>query len=181
MRQLARIRAGLPYLIVIAIGVFLYHKADNFTFEAVPGRIGPDAWPKIILVLMLVTAFCGFVSSALRAGKPPGEKSSDVAEIEALLRPPEIYPHFVWLSVGATFAYLLLLPLIGFFLGTIIYTLALLFLGHYRRFLRGLALSVIVAAAFMFMFMRAVYVALPTGIPPFDHVSFAVMAMMGIR
>ena len=65
---LRRLQAALPYLVVLAVGVFLYFQADNFEFEQASGRIGPGAWPKIILVMMLATAFWGVVSSALRAG-----------------------------------------------------------------------------------------------------------------
>lgn len=181
MRPLQRIRAGLPYLVVLAAGAFLYRTADHFNFEAVPGRIGPDAWPKIILLLMLVTAFLGFVTSTLRAGQPAAEQSTDVAEIEALLRPPELYAHLVWLAVAATFGYLFLLPVTGFFLTTIVYTFVLLYLGHYRRWLRGAVLSVLIALVFTFLFMRVVYVSLPTGMAPFNDVSFALMAAMGVH
>lgn len=181
MSPLARIRASLPYLVVLAGGAFLYRTADHFDFEAIPGRIGPDAWPKLILALMLLAAFWGFVSSAFGIGKNATEQSSDVAEIEALLRPPELYPHLVWLAVLATFGYLLLLPLAGFFLATIIYILILLYLGHYRRLLRGVALSLAVAFGFMFLFMRVVYVSLPAGIAPFDRLSFTIMAALGVH
>ncbi len=181
MRLLQRLRAGLPYLVVLAAGALLYRTADHFNFEAVPGRIGPGAWPKIILALMLVTAFVGFVSSVVRAGTPAAEPGGDVAEIEALLRPPELFPLLVWLAVAATFGYLLLLPVTGFFLTTIIYTFVLLYLGHYRRWLRGAVLSVAIALVFTFLFMRVVYVSLPAGIAPFNHVSFALMAAMGVH
>jgi hypothetical protein len=33
----------------------------------------------------------------------------------------------------------------------------------------------------MFLFMRAVYVALPLGIAPFNDVSYALMAAMGVH
>lgn len=181
MSPLQRVRAGLPYLVVIAIGAFLYYTADTFSEEGMPGGVGPGTWPKIVLGLMLLAALWGFVASALQAGKPASDRSGDVAEIEALLRPPELYPYLVWLAVAATFGYLALLPVLGFLIATIAYVLVLLYLGHYRRFLRGVALSIVLAAAFMFMFMRAVYVALPTGIAPFDHVSLAIMAAMGVR
>ena len=56
---LRRLQAALPYVVVLAAGLFLYFRADNFEFEQVSGRIGPGAWPKLILVLMLATAALG--------------------------------------------------------------------------------------------------------------------------
>lgn len=181
MRFLIRIRAGVPYLVVLVCGAFLYRAADQLDIAAGPGGIGPGAWPKLVLALMLLAAFWGFITNAFGIGKGQPEQGTDVAEIEALLRPPELYPHLVWLAVLATFGYLLVLPFAGFFLATIIYTLVLLWLGHYRRLLRGFVLSLITAFVFMFLFMRVVYVSLPVGVAPFNHVSFAVMAALGVR
>ena len=61
-----RARAALPYLIVFAVGVFLYYSAANFEFEEASGRIGPGAWPKLILLVMLAAALWGVVVSALQ-------------------------------------------------------------------------------------------------------------------
>jgi putative tricarboxylic transport membrane protein len=177
---LDRCRATLPYIVVLAAGLILYHMSENFEFEESSGRIGPGAWPKLILVLLLASALWGVVSSALKAGKPV-ERDPVSDETEALTRPPEIYPSLVWLAVGATLGYLFIMPMIGFFLATIIYSFVLMYLGHYRRPVHVTLLSVAIAFAFMFMFMRVVYVALPPGIAPFDGLSYALMAAMGVH
>jgi putative tricarboxylic transport membrane protein len=177
---LDRCRATLPYLVVLAAGAFLYYAAANFEFEETMGRIGPGAWPKLILALLLASALWGVVSSAIQADKV-STPEAEADETEALMRPPEIYPALVWLAVGATVIYLVILPMLGFFLATIVYSFILIYLGHYRRLLHVTALSVAIALAFMFMFMRVVYVALPPGIAPFDSLSYALMAAMGVH
>jgi putative tricarboxylic transport membrane protein len=179
-----RARAALPYLIVFAVGAFLYYSAANFEFEEASGRIGPGAWPKLILLVMLAAALWGMVASALQNGNAHGvaaQEPIEQDEMEALLRPPEIYPALVWLAVAATVGYLVLLPFTGFFLSTIVYSFALIYLGHYRRLSRAALLSVAIAFAFMFLFMRVVYVALPAGVAPFDKLSYALMAAMGVH
>jgi putative tricarboxylic transport membrane protein len=179
-----RCRAALPYLVVLAAGVFLYYSAANFEFEEASGRIGPGAWPKLILLVMLAAALWGMVASALQGGKANGSAAHKMAEqdeMEALLRPPEIYPWLVWLAVAATIGYLALMPFAGFFLSTIAYSFALMYLSHYRRLSHAALLSVAIAFAFMFLFMRVVYVALPVGVPPFDRLSYALMAAMGVH
>lgn len=173
-----RLQAALPYVVVLAAGAFLYHTADGFEFEESSGRIGPGAWPKLVLVLLLLAALWGAVASAVRAGR--GIEEPTEAD-EALARPPELYPHLVWLAVGVTVGYLLLLLEIGFFLATIVYVVILMYLGHYRRPLPAALLGVAVAFAFMFVFMRVVYVSLPVGTAPFDRLSFALMAAMGVH
>jgi len=176
---LERCRAMLPYLVVLAAGLLLYHAAENFEFEQASGRIGPGAWPKLVLILLLASALYGAVSSALRAGT--AAEDGDADKIEALARPPEIYPWLVWLAVAATLGYLLIMPVLGFFLATIVFTFLLIYLGHYRRLWHVAVLSVAIALTFMFMFMRVVYVALPVGVAPFDSVSYALMAAMGVH
>ncbi len=178
---LRRLQAALPYVVVLAAGLFLYFRADNFEFEQVSGRIGPGAWPKLILLLMLATAAWGIVASAFKGGTSGPAHEAEAEADEDMVRPPEIYPHRVWLAIGATLLYLLALPLIGFFIATVIYSFGLMYLGHFRRPLATTLLSVAIALAFMFVFMRVVYVALPLGIHPFDDVSYALMAMMGVR
>jgi putative tricarboxylic transport membrane protein len=175
-----RWRATLPYLVVLAAGAYLYYTAETFEFEQSSGRIGPGAWPKLILLLMLASALWGAVSTAFQIGKTE-VLDADADEMEALIRPPEIYPVLVWLAVVVTVAYLVILPLLGFFLATIAYAFVLMYLGHYRHYVHATLLSVAIAFAFMFMFMRVVYVALPVGIAPFDRLSYALMAAMGVH
>ena len=178
---LRRLQAAAPYVVVLAVGIFLYIQADNFEFEQASGRIGPGAWPKIILIMMMATALWGVVSSALRAGHTAPEAVSEAEQDEALTQLPEIYPALVWIAVALTIAYLLLLPILGFFIATIVYTCVLMYLGHYRRPLRVALLSLAIALCFMFMFMRVVYVSLPPGVAPFDQLSYALMATMGVH
>ena len=175
-----RLQATLPYVVVLAAGLFLYFKADRFEFEHVSGRIGPDAWPKLILNLMVITALWGLVSSFFSAGKAAA-KHDEHEEDKALVRPPEIYPFRVWIAVATTLGYLALLPILGFFLATCILSFVLMYLGQFRRPLPVTVLSVAISFAFLFLFMRVVYVAFPLGIAPFDSVSYALMAAMGVH
>lgn len=174
-----RLQAALPYVVVLAAGVYLYFLADRFDFDQAGERIGPGAWPKLIIGLMLVTALWGLVSSLLSAGKAAVHTENEADE--ALVRPPEIHPYRVWTAIGATFGYLMLLPILGFFLATCLFSLVLMYLGQFRRPLPVAALSVAIALAFLFLFMRVVYVALPVGIAPFNSLSYALMAAMGVH
>jgi putative tricarboxylic transport membrane protein len=167
-------------VVVLAVGLFLYYEADHFEFERASGQIGPGAWPKLVLLLMLVTALWGIVS-ALRGGKPAAAADAETEEAEKLVRPPEIHPFRVWIAVATTLIYLFVLPLFGFFLSTIAFSCALMVLGQFRRPVPLALLSVAIALFFMFTFMRLVYVSLPLGVAPFDRVSIALMAAMGVH
>jgi putative tricarboxylic transport membrane protein len=177
---LRRLQAALPYVVVLAAGLYLYFLASRFEFDQAGARIGPGAWPKLILGLMLVTALWGLISS-LRSADKASEQDDEHQEDEALVRPPEIYPFRVWIAVAATLCFLALLPLLGFFLATCLFSFVLMYLGQFRRPLPVVVLSVAISLVFLFLFMRVVYVALPVGIAPFDSVSYALMAAMGVH
>ncbi len=176
-----RLQSALPYVVVLAAAAFLYYRADHFEFEQAAGRIGPGAWPKLILVLMLAASVWGIVSSLWGSRGASEERDAAFVEDEDLVRPPEIHPVRVWLAIAVTVIYLLLLSVLGFFLATIAFCLVLMILGEFRRPLPLALLSVGISTVFMFLFMRVVYVALPVGVAPFDRLSYALMAAMGVH
>ena len=181
---LRRLQAALPYVVVLSVGFYLYFLADRFEFDQAGARIGPGAWPKLALGLMLITALWGVVSNFRSAGNLPerhDEHEDEHEEDEALIRPPEIYPYRVWIAVAATLGFLMLVPIFGFFLSTCLFSFVLMYLGQFRRPLPVTVLSVAIALAFLFLFMRVVYVALPAGIAPFNSISYTLMAAMGVR
>ncbi len=82
----SRLTRTLPYLLIAAFSVFLYHNADSFEFVRTYGQIGPDAWPKIVLVVMLVTACIGALKT-LRA--PSGAQPRGEDDEETFRQSPE--------------------------------------------------------------------------------------------
>lgn len=181
MRLLHRLQPAIPYLVVLAAAAFLYNAADHFEYSRTPGRIGPDLWPKLILGLMTIVALWGIISKAI-SGQPAEQPPKTAAEeAEALVHPPEIYPYLVWLGIAATLGYALLLPILGFFISSILYVGIVIILGQYRNLPYVLGISIVLPLFFMVLFMRIVYVALPIGAPPFDKVSLAIMSMIGVR
>ena len=60
---------------------------------------------------------------------------------------------------------------LGFFLATAVYLAAFMVVGRYRRAGVIAATSVLGSLAFMYVFMKIVYVSLPLGVGPFEQVS----------
>jgi len=181
MRVLQRVKASAPYMIVLAAGAFLYYKADHFDFAHAPGRIGPDAWPKLILAIMIAVAMWGVVTAFFAKEASQSSPPVEAEEAALLVHPPEVYPWFVWFGVAATLAFLFLLPILGFFIASVIYVAIFTYIARYRNPVGVLALSLLLPLVFMILFMRIVYVALPIGIAPFDTASLALMSMIGVH
>ncbi len=183
-----RLKRALPYGVVLAAGFYLFHVADQIEYFAPAGRIGPDAWPKIVISLLIAASLYGIVRALARSGAPqPGaeelveapspENSHGAAPAEA----KKTYPGLLLLGVLATLAYVALVPALGFFLATSTYLVAFMVIGRYRNWLVIFSTGVLGALLMMFFFMRVVYISLPIGKEPFSAVTLFLMKLMGIK
>jgi putative tricarboxylic transport membrane protein len=188
----ARLRAVAPYAVVLAVAAVLFHVASVFIYARLGDRLGPDVWPRAILLLMIVTCAVRIVrvlwvgpDGATRdAAGPDAAAVPDAAEpIPGAVdeAPPRLSPARLMLGVAATVLYVLLLPVLGFALGTALFIAAMCRIGNYRRWGVIVPTAIIGSLAFMFVFQRIVYVSLPIGTPPFDVVALTLMQLMGIR
>jgi putative tricarboxylic transport membrane protein len=181
----SRLLAGAPYLVTLAAAVLLLIKANEFDFDHVPGRIGPDAWPKLVLSLMIVAGGWGVLKAVLfEDGSNATDQGSSLPtsaispQDPAYLDEAEIYPARVWAVLAGTIAYLWILHYLGFFLGTSAFLAFVIYVGGYRKPVRLLFIAVIGSVFFMTIFVRVVYVSLPLGIEPFSTVSSALLAVL---
>lgn len=177
----ARTKAIVPYAVVLAIAAFLYVKTAAFAALGRPGQLGPDFWPKAVLVLLMVTcaieilraALAGPVKPSALANAKQGHGEGDEGERR--------YPVLLVSGIVITALYVPGMELVGFFLATVIYLAAFMLVGRYRRYGVIAVTSVVGSLAFVFVFMKIVYVSLPLGIGPFRAVSTALMTLLGIH
>jgi putative tricarboxylic transport membrane protein len=184
MLNITRFRQSAPYAIILGVSAYLYDLALHFDYQKVPGRIGPDAWPRIILVLLMV--ICAYQVLRFSLRRKPRELEGALRQLEAevdpaLVNPPGEHARLAWAGIALTFVYLLALERIGFFSASVVYLLLLMFVGGYRRPIAALAISLATSLAFVFIFMKIVYVSLPLGHGPFLDLSVGVMRMLGIH
>lgn len=187
----ARLIAAAPYALIFVTGAFLYWSASQIEFDQVDGRIGPDAWPKLIIILMMVACVWGGVRAGLlpRGEKggpanPPASRGTDASNLEGQhdldIDETEIYPRRVWGTLAGTVAYLFFMPYLGFFLSTALFIAFVVYLAGYRKVAPVLTLSLVGSLFFMTIFIRVVYVSLPLGIEPFDRISLALVKIINL-
>ena len=183
----ARVRRALPYIVAFVIAAVLFAFANRIQFEAPGGRMGPDFWPKLILGLALVTCAFEIVRTLFfDAGEQVGgvlESILEEAPTESVEdeKAAKLYPRLLLAGVGLTIGYVIAIQWLGFFLCTFLYMAAFAWIGRYRRPVVIVVSSLVGSLAFMFVFMKVVYVSLPLGQGPFAQVTFFLMRMMGIR
>ncbi|MGE5524216.1 MAG: tripartite tricarboxylate transporter TctB family protein [Rhodospirillaceae bacterium] len=174
-----RMHGILPYVIVLAICGYLFHLAVGIQYNGPPGRIGPDFWPKAILLLAIAT--CGYEIVRRLIVSEARSTAAQAASAEEGGAPPAAYPGLLLGGIALTVAYLLTIERVGFFLCTFLYLAGFMFIGRYRRVGVVFLTSFMGALLFMFVFMKVVYVSLPIGQEPFRQVSLLLMTLMNIR
>jgi putative tricarboxylic transport membrane protein len=183
-----RLLAAAPYIITVVAAVLFLIKVEQFEFDHVPGRIGPDAWPKLILLLAITAGAWGILKTFLfdaassnGAAKQADLTASDTGQPDtAYIDEPEIHPARVWATLAGTLAYLWILHYLGFFIGTFIFLAFVIYTGGYRKFTWLFFISLLGSLFFMTIFVRVVYVSLPIGIEPFSTVSLALLALLNL-
>jgi putative tricarboxylic transport membrane protein len=189
VQNVARLTRILPYALVGAAAGYLYYVAANFQYHARTGTLGPDFWPKAILILMI--AVCVWeIAKVILAGTAhdAGGVLEDIVEQSAgqhaetqTAAPIESHPGLLLAGMGATLLYVAASQQLGFFLATILYLGAFIRLGGYRRWPVIAAVSIVGTLVLLFIFMKLVYVSLPIGVAPFSEVTLLLMQIMGIR
>lgn len=180
-----RLQGLLPYAVVLAAAAVLFFLSGRFQFAAKPGELGPDVWPKAILALLITV--CAFeIVRRLRGAEGADAQGADLAgqraepgeEVEA---PAPRLPHLLAAGIALTLLYVATLETLGFFLATAAYLALFMLIGRYRRPVAVALTSLIGSLAFVFVFMKIVYVSLPLGVGPFQTVSIWILGLLGIR
>ena len=173
---------SVPFIAIMGAAIYFYHRAGHLDFDAMPGRAGPDLWPKIILGLMILTCAIGIIKSFLtRSGTAAANLLKLLApQADEAEESTRTWLHLPLLCCLLFAAYVLTLEHIGFVIGTILLIAGFLVIGRYRNWTVIALSSVLGSLAFFFVFRRIVYVSLPLGREPFLSVSVWLMQVMGM-
>lgn len=188
MRRLDLAGIG-PYAVILLVCSFLYYQTLEIAAPT-QGLLGADLWPKTILFFAIVT--CAWEIARKLFVRAPSRERPDLAKDksgEVSLIPQrelaedtqDVGPWVPWIGIGLTAAYVFSFPWLGYFLATFLYVTAFIYFGNYRRPLAAVCVASAASLAFVFLFMRIVYVSLPIGVEPFAHVSTLIMRAMGIK
>ncbi|MGP1678540.1 MAG: tripartite tricarboxylate transporter TctB family protein [Giesbergeria sp.] len=188
-----RLKALVPYVVVLLISGYLFYRSTQFDFDAPRGRIGPDVWPKVILGLAMLTCAYEILKKLLFSGGREAHGllqsiAEDIPEVQApaddappSLAQPRTFPRLLISGMAMTVAYAALVDKLGFFICTVLFLAGFTWVGRYRRLGVTVIVSFIGGLVFTFVFMKLVYVSLPLGVGPFEQVSVQLMQIMGIR
>ena len=184
--MLALARAA-PYAALMIVAAYLYWLATQFEFPVVPGRLGPDAWPKIVLGLLLLTCAAGLVQSFRQGGQhadgspaAPGRTAlpGDI-EIEEDLGPSRY--GLVAMGFALFLAYPVALEYLGFPIATFLLMLLFMVVGQWRNVVGILLISLLGTLVLFYIFRGIVYVSLPLGTGQFQQFTLWLAQLLQMR
>lgn len=180
-----RLARAAPYALLLAVAGALYAAALRIEYIGPAERIGPDFWPRAILGLLAAVCVYEIAKSFLAAearstGGMLQHFLDQATGAEGEGAPPPSFARLA-LAVAATLGYVLLVPVLGFFLATAAYLAGFIALGGYRRWGVVAACSLGGSLATVVVFMKVVYVSLPLGMGPFRLLSIGLLQVLGVR
>ncbi len=157
-----------PALILLA-GAGLFVAAGRLPVVPVPGQLGPDFWPRLVLIGLMGSCVLKILEVA-RAGEPTAEGGPSL-----LLSVPK-------LATGITLilGYPALAPLLGFPLTNFLFLLAFMRLAGTRRPLPLLVIATLGTVALLYVFVKVVYVPLPKGAGVLEDFTIFLYRLLGI-
>ncbi|WP_409968813.1 tripartite tricarboxylate transporter TctB family protein [Bengtsoniella intestinalis] len=147
-------RYGLSDIIIslgaTALGIWIYWLSQDLLTATL--GLGANGWPRIIGILFMLLGVSQTVM-VLRGGIKVKKVDFDWKESAPLL-----------LTVGTSLVYVALLKTVGFPIMTpILMFLTMLYFG-YRKYVKGIILSIIIPTVIYVLFTNVFYVFLPAGI-----------------
>jgi putative tricarboxylic transport membrane protein len=178
--QNALLRSILPYVVGLGIAVALYIHAGTIEYTPRGALLGPAAWPRLAILLM--GASCLFeLGRRVIAGNKDATGIIEAFDREPELKESEpVYPSLLIGGIVLMGIYAVLVPILGFILGTFLFLAAFMYVGRYRAHSAIWSTSAAVTILCGILFLRIAYVSLPRGIEPFDRVTDIFFAIPGI-
>src|SRR5262245_3770102 len=93
-----------PFGVLLGAAVYLLLQTRQFEFPQAPDRLGPDVWPQILLVLLIVTCVIGIARNLLagRGRESAGQSQEQPAALpgDAVPEEPEVPSRHALVAAG---------------------------------------------------------------------------------
>jgi putative tricarboxylic transport membrane protein len=161
----------LPEVVLLAAAVYLFVVALGFKQVGPADQIGPGFWPQVLCVGIGIGALVRF-GQKLRSqeNRVIGDAASEAGE----LRMPRVA-----LGVALVVGYVVGMLFLGYILATALFLIAFIYLGGQRKWY-VVPLALASSLLFAYVFLKVVYIALPSGVGIFDQLTVLLYELLGV-
>jgi len=170
----------LPELVTLVLCGFLWLPTGGFTSTI--GGPGPALYPRVLIALLALSMVVRIVQQVREDRRGIAAEDADEApleegaEFDASLMSGRRVAVAIALSVGYVFATLFL----GWVVATFVFTIVFLVLAGKRNLLIVVPTALALSVGLAYVFVRIVYISLPTGVGPFDLATVWLFELLGI-
>jgi putative tricarboxylic transport membrane protein len=157
------LRKCIGPLIILAVAIYFYNLACSIGPSPM-GQLGPDFWPKLILILLMI-------SCVIKFGEIIWNRRSLAKEAEAV---PAMDNMRLTLMIVLLLVTVFAIDYLGFFLANFLFMIAFLYLVGMRKIASLLLVSVLGTIGMLYVFVKVVYLPLPKGMGFFEDISLFV-------
>lgn len=176
-----------PFVVLFCTALYLFTLTQQFEFPPAPGRLGPDVWPRAILLLLMVACIVGIGRHFLARRRP--EASAQLGEERATMQgdanvQQPAHASRYWLVAGGFLLFLLYpvaLEYLGFPVATFAFMALFMLVGQWTHVPGVVIVSAIGTLSLFYVFRGLVYISLPLGTGPFQSATLWLASLLGMR
>ncbi|HEX8259217.1 MAG TPA: tripartite tricarboxylate transporter TctB family protein [Rubrobacteraceae bacterium] len=161
----------LPEVVLLAATMYLFVVALGFKQVGPSDQIGPGFWPQMLCVGIGIGAL---VRLGQKLRSPESRVVGDAASEAGELRMPRVA-----LGVALVVGYVVGMLFLGYILATALFLIAFIYLGGQRQWY-VVPLGIASSLLFAYVFLKVVYIALPSGVGIFDQLTVLLYELLGV-
>jgi putative tricarboxylic transport membrane protein len=150
-------------LLIFLLALYFYFLSGKIQAIPMPGQLGPAFWPKVILVLLMIS--CGIKAVEIFFARRKESTADEEAAAPAA--------NFTKLAVliALVIGVVVAMDKIGFLLSNLLFLILFLRVTGVRKKFPLIVISVLGTVMLLFLFVKVVYLPLPKGAWIFDDVT----------
>jgi putative tricarboxylic transport membrane protein len=161
----------VPEVVLLAAAVYLFVVALGFRQVGPSDQIGPGFWPQVLCVGIAIGAL-------VRIGQKLWSGERWVAQ-DAASETDEVRMPRVALGIALVGSYIVGMLFLGYILATALFLIVFIYLGGQRKWY-VVPLGIASSLVFAYVFLKVVYIALPSGVGVFDQLTVLLYELLGI-
>jgi putative tricarboxylic transport membrane protein len=184
-----RLLSVLPHTVMLGVSALLYYAAMQIDapVSLSATRIGPDTWPKFIIVTMAGLCLYEIIKRLLigtsftATGLAQGlNRAPQAADRELAAAPPAQHNGKLAAGIALIAGFVFGVVYLGFFVATVLFLAGFAWIGGFRRPLVVATTSLVGGFVLLIIFMRVAYISLPLGAGPFKDLSLLLLKLIGV-
>lgn len=169
----------LPEVVVIALCVPMWSVTSEWTSTV--GGPGPAFYPRLLIALLALAMVVRIVHEVVSIRRGVPEEHEEAALEEGVEMDTSLLDmRRVAVAIALSVAYVVGSLFLGWVLATFLLVIAFLWLAGKRNLLITVPVSLVFSLSMAYVFVKIVYISLPTGVGAFDQFTVLLFELLGV-